>query len=387
MEALLPEYIIRLRNIAREVTASVIAPNAAAVDREAKWPKASLQALGDAGLMGLHIPKRLGGHEQGLLALAVLGETIAEGCASSALCYAMHCVGTAVIVAKASSYQEDRYLVPIVEKQHVTTLALSEQGTGSHFYFPQTQLNLQGDVYRVNGVKQFVTNGGHADSYVISTQASDPDSEAGDFSCLIVDRDSRGITWTGDWSGLGMRGNSSRAMNLDNVEVPAANLLGQEGDQIWYTFEVVAPYFLVAMAGAYLGIAQAALAVARQYIQERRYAHSGERLADVAILQYRIAEMATAVQKSRGLLHHAAYLGDMGDGEAMINIMMAKADAADLAATITNDAMTCCGGSAYRDNSELARMLRDARAAHVMSPTTDMLKTWCGRLLLGRPLM
>lgn len=387
MDEFLPDSIVQLRNLATELTFSEIAPNAAETDRLARWPEHSMKILGNAGLLGLHVPKRLGGHEQGLLALAVLGETIAKGCASSALCYAMHCVGSAVITAKATAFHADKYLVPIAENRHITTLALSEHGTGAHFYLPQTALERCGNEYRVDGTKQFVTNGGHADSYVISTMASDQHAAEGDFSCLMVDKDVAGLTWLDPWVGLGMRGNSSRAMRLEDARLPRQNLLGEEGDQIWYTFEVVAPYFLMAMAGAYVGVAQAALDATVQHVKERQYTHSGERLADVATLQYRLAEMHIAVQKSRGLLYRAAYLGDIGHGQATNAILMAKADAADLAVNITNDAMTCCGGFAYRENGLLARLLRDARAAHVMSPTTDILKLWSGRLLLDLPLI
>ncbi|MCK5789912.1 MAG: acyl-CoA dehydrogenase family protein [Ketobacter sp.] len=387
MEVLLPESIVRLRHQVQELTLSHIAPQASQTDQDARWPLHSMQALAEAGVMGLHVPKRFGGHEQGLLALAVLGETIAQGCTSSALCYAMHCVGSAVITAKATAYHEEKYLVPIAENRHITTLALSEHGTGAHFYLPQTELALSGAHYIVNGTKQFVTNGGHADSYVISTMASAENTEDGDFSCLIVDRDSAGITWLEPWAGLGMRGNSSRAMQLNQVRLPRENLLGQEGDQIWYTFEVVAPYFLIAMAGAYLGLAQAALNATIEHVKARRYSHSGERLADIHTLQYRLAEMNIAVHKSRGLLYQAAYQGDVGDPQATNMILMAKADAADLAVAVTNDAMTCCGGFAYRENGQLSRLLRDARAAHVMSPTTDILKLWSGRLLLDLPLI
>ncbi|OZG69742.1 acyl-CoA dehydrogenase [Hahella sp. CCB-MM4] len=387
MEELLSASIVNLSNIARDVSIRDIAPRADAVDSNAEWPSHSMQALAEAGLLGLHVPKRLGGHEQGLLALAVIGETIAESCASSSLCFAMHCVGTAVISAKATAYHEEKYLKPIAENKHITTLALSERGTGAHFYLPQTKLLLENDEFIVNGCKQFVTNGEHADSYVISTMASDQSAAEGEFNCLLVDSGTQGIEWMSPWQGLGMRGNASRAMNLKDVHVPAENLLGKEGDQIWYTFEVVAPYFLIAMAGTYVGVAKRALDIAIQHLKGRRYEHSGELLADIPTMQYRIAEMSIAVERTRGLLYKAAYKGDIGDPQATVNILMAKADAADLAVRITNEAMTCCGGMAYRDDSELSRLLRDARASHVMSPTTDLLKTWTGRLMLDLPII
>lgn len=337
--------------------------------------------------MGLHVPTRLGGHGQGLLALAVVTDTIARYCPSSAMCYAMHCVGTAVIAAKATSYHQEHYLRPIAEGKHLTTLALSEAGTGAHFYLAQTQLGRNKKHFTVNGEKHFVTNGGHADSYVISTIASGAPVETGEFSCLVVDAETNGMTWLEPWRGFGMRGNASRGLHLKNVRVPIQNLLGHEGDEIWYAFEVVAPFFLVAMAGTYLGVAQSALDITLQHVRSRQYDHSGETLAEVPLVQVKAAEMFKAVEKTRALLYHAAYLGDTDDPNATATIMVAKADAADTSVWVTNEAMTRCGGIAYRENSTLSRLVRDARASHVMAPTTDMLETWAGRLLLGLPLL
>lgn len=387
MDELLSTHILRLRSLAEEITRTDIAPHSARVDRDCAWPEHSMRALADAGLLGLHVPRQLGGYEQGLLALAVTSESIARGCASSALCYGMHCVGSAVIAAKATAYHKERYLRPIAEGKHITTLALSEPGTGSHFYLPLTGVERAEDQFVLNGTKRFVTNGARADSYVVSTQASNPMAEAGEFNCIIVDAGTGGMKWCEPWQGVGMRGNSSITLQLENARVPSVNLLGQEGDQIWYMFEVVAPYFLIAMAGTYVGVAQAALDFTLAHLNNRQYAHSGERLADLPMLQHKVAEMNVAIEKTRGLVYHAAYLGDTAHPQATASIMLAKADAGDTAVWVTNEAMTCCGGHAYRENSELSRLMRDARASHVMAPTTDVLKTWAGRLMLGLPLL
>jgi alkylation response protein AidB-like acyl-CoA dehydrogenase len=388
MDHQLPPRIRDLQQRAAEAVAAHVAPHAAAVDAEARWPAHSMQAFADAGLMGLQVPADLGGHGQGLLALSVLTETIARACPSSALCFGMHCVGTAVIGAKATNYHKDRYLAPIAQGRHITTLALSESGSGSHFYLPRTPLREEGERFVIDGEKQFVTNGGHADSYVLSVAPADREAAgAGDFSCLVLDGDTPGIEWQQPWSGFGMRGNSSRGMRLAGVRVPRRNLLGERGDQLWYVFEVVAPYFLMAMAGTYLGVAQSALEAAGAHLRSRRYAHSGEALADADVLQQRYAGMWLAVEKTRGLLREAAQRADAGHPDALPAILASKADAADTAVQVTNDAMTLCGGMAYRENSRIAQMLRDARASHVMAPTTDLLKLWLGRSLLGIPLL
>lgn len=385
-EIRLPSELESLRRVAEDVACREIAPRAAEVDRDAVWPAHAFRALADAGLMGLTVPKHAGGLGGGLLALAALTEQIAQACPSSALCFGMHCVGAAVIAAKATPYQEERYLRPIAEGRHVTTLAVSESGTGVHFYLPETKLERDGDRYLVAGTKQFVTNGGQADSYVVSTEAS-VESDVGDFSCLLVDGDTPGITWLAPWEGLGMRGNSSRGMHLDNAPVPAENLLGREGDEIWYIFEVVAPYFLTAMAGTYLGVAHASLQIAIEHVKSRTYGHSGEALGDVPVIQHRLAELWMAVERTRLLIYDAARRGDEGDTTALASILASKASAGDTAVFVANEAMTLCGGMAFRENSTLARLLRDARASHVMSPTTDVLKQWVGRALLGVPLL
>lgn len=376
-----------LRERAVTITENDIAPLAQKVDQECLWPEHSMRAFAKAGLLGLNVPESFGGQGQGLTGLSQLTEVIAQACPSSALCFGMHCVGSAVIAAKATPYQQEKYLRAIAKGEHITTLALSESGSGAYFYLPETTLNSSGDDFLVTGTKQFITNGSHADSYVISAVATEDDYSLGDFSCLIVDSDTAGLDWLDQWQGLGMRGNSSRGMRLQGVTVPAQNLLGAVGDQVWYVFEVVAPYFLMAMAGTYLGIAQAALEATHAHLLERRHNHSGSALGEHDLLQARFADMWISVEKTRSLVNEAARKGDLGLAEALPLILACKADAGETAVAVTNHAMTICGGVAYRENSRLAQMLRDARASHVMAPTTDLLKIWTGRAILGLPLL
>jgi isovaleryl-CoA dehydrogenase len=376
----------KLKHQAEEISALVLAPLAARTDADCLWPQHAFDALKAAGLMGLHVPKRVGGHEEGLLALALVTEALASHCSSSALCFGMHSVGTAVITAKATPEQVERYLRPIARGEHITTLSLSETAAGAHFYLPLTTFQRHEGHFSITGSKQFVTSGGYADSYVVSVQ-SDDDAGAGEFSCLIVDRDTPGIAWGEPWRGFGMRGNSSRSLSLTGVALPLGSLLGAHGDQTWYIFEIIAPYFLIAMAATYVGIAQAAVDLTIAHLRERAYSPFAENLADAPVLQHRISAMWTMVERSRLLLHAAARLGDLGDSGALLRILACKADAAETAVAVTNEAMTLGGGIAYRENSEIARLHRDARAGHVMSPTTELLRLWHGRALLGLPLV
>jgi isovaleryl-CoA dehydrogenase len=374
-----------LRDAAEKIVAQYVIPNAAEQDEKGQWPAPAMQALQEAKLTGLHVPRALGGCGEGMLALATICEILGKGCASTAICFGMHCTATAVIAAKATEYQKEKYLRPIAAGKHLTTLALSEPESGSHFYLPLTTAERAGDNFLVNGSKHFVTNAQHADSYVMSVTGQG--AGLGEFSCLVLDAATPGIEWKGHWNGFGMRANDSRSCLFKDSPVAVGNLLGSEGDQIWYVFEVVAPYFLMAMSGTYLGVAQAAVDLTIEHLKNRVHGHSGEALAQSPVLQHRLAEMWTAVEKSRRLIYDAAMRADLGDPNALVPLLTCKADIADTVVYVTNEALSLCGGLAYRDNSRLTRLLRDARASHVMSPTTELLKIWAGRTLLGLPML
>ena len=372
---------------ATQIAHDVLTRNSERVDERGEWPEENMRALQASGLGGLVVPTAAGGHGLGLVAVARVCETLGRVCPSTAISYGMHFVGSAVLAAKATPSQVDRYLVPIAHGKHLTTLALSEPGTGMHFYIPETKLARVAGGYEVTGTKSFVTNGGHADSYVISASPADASAAPGEFSCAIVDKGSPGLTWSGGWHGWGMRGNASVSANLDRVRIDREKLLGEEGDEIWFVFHVVAPFFLMAMAGTYIGIAQAALDVTRDDLVHRRYSHTGRSPIDSPLVQHRMGELWARVQRTRVLVLDSARLGDAGDPAALPALCSAKAEVAEAAERVVADAMTLVGGRGYAERSPLHRMYRDARAAHVMAPTTDLLRTWTGRAVLGLPIL
>ena len=379
--------LLKLRDVARDIAKQVLAPNAHEVDQSAAWPTDGMEALAQAGLMGLHVPLRLGGHEQGMLALSVVTEELGRSCGSTAMCFGMHSIAAKVLAAKATAEQEERFLRPIARGRHITSLALSEPGTGAHFFLPRTTFEAQGDNYVLNGEKSFVTNGGHADSYVVSAIPPGGETDPGAFTCIAVEADTPGLEWRPAWNGFGMRGNSSRPLGFQGVVVPRRNLLGAEGDQIWFVFEVIAPYFLTAMAGVYLGIARAAIETAIEHLKSRRHSHTGETLSNIPVLWHEVAEAWTEVEATRQLVRHAARLGDAGSEGATRALFAAKARVAKTVNTVTETAMILMGGRGYAENSQVARLHRDARAANVMSPTTHLLQSWLGRSLLDMPLL
>ncbi|ADJ22546.1 acyl-CoA dehydrogenase domain protein [Hyphomicrobium denitrificans ATCC 51888] len=372
---------------AEEIAKDVLAAEAPRIDRDATWPEKGLRTLLSEGFGGLVVPRQYGGKGQGLLMLARVCEILSKECPSTGICFGMHCVATSVMSVNATDAQRENFLNPICEGKHITSLSLSELGTGIHFYLPQTSLTaVSPDCYSLTGSKVFVTNGAHADSYVVSAVAGDRGAPAGQFSCVVIPNNSEGLTWGKPWDGIGMRGNSSRTMTLQDVRIPRANLLGREGDQIWYIFNVITPFFLVAMAATYLGVSDSALNEARMHVMRRQHVHTGG-LSGAPVIQHRFGKLWGMLDRTRRLVYGAAASFDNGDPDALISIMASKAEVADSAVEIVNESMTLTGGRGYSEGSKLSRHLRDVRAVHLMSPTTDLLRTWIGRSLLGVPLL
>lgn len=377
-----------LVGLADEIGRTVVASERIEADEQGSWVKRSIKALQEQKLTALVVPKENGGMGHGLQTLARVCETLGKHYASVGLCYGMHCVGTAVIAAKATSWQKQHYLEAIAEGKHLTTLALSEAGTGAHFYIPQTSLMpVSEKSFLINGVKTFVTNGGCVDSYVLSTMAATDEANPELFSCIVLDADTPGMQWGKEWDGLGMRGNSSRNLTLTNVTINDNHILGNPGDQLWYVFNVVAPYFIISMSGTYLGIAERALEEAKDILMKRHYAHNGVHLAQLSILQHRLGALWARVERTRTLIYNAAQQADEGSPNATLSLLAAKAEVASCCVDTVNDVLTLAGGVGFANNSMLGLLLRDARAAHVMAPTTDILYTWIGRALLDQPIL
>ena len=380
--------IDELVGLADEIGRHVSAAECAKVDEHGTWVKSSMEALQQQRLTSLVVPKECGGMGEGLYGLTRVCEALGKHYASVGLCFGMHCVGAAVIAAKATSWQKQHYLEAIASGKHLTTLALSEPGSGAHFYIPQTSLMPVSDKsFLINGVKTFVTNGGCVDSYVLSTMAATDEANPEQFTCIVLDADTPGMQWGREWDGLGMRGNSSRTLTLTNVTIDSRQILGDQGDQLWYIFNVVAPYFIMAMSGTYLGIAERALNEAKEVLLKRFYSHNGAHLAQVPLLQHRLGTLWARVERTRALIYSAAHCGNPGSPDAILPLLAAKAEVASCCVDTVNDVMTLAGGIGFSNHSLLGMLLRDARAAHVMSPTTDILYTWIGRALLDQPIL
>jgi isovaleryl-CoA dehydrogenase len=362
----------------REVARDRIAPAAAGVDREARFPEDGIQALSEAGALGLLIDPEHGGAGAGLSALADACETVGAACASTGMVFLMHNVAAATIAGGGGPAAPA--LLERLSRNAIGTLAFSERGTGAHFYSPELKAERRNGHVTLSGRKSFVTSGGHADVMLVLVQG-----EGEGLDCYAVGKTDNGVSFEGDWEGLGMRGNSSIAVSFDDVALEAGALIGSPGGGAELVFGVVAPAFLIGLAAVNVGVAQAALSVAIAHVADRRYP-DGTALADLPTIQHALADMDLEIRSARALLGRAARLADDGDESALVVVMEAKVCATDTGPRVTQQALEVCGGQGYTPSLPIERHLRDSRAGAVMAPTNAVLRTWIGKALAGLPV-
>lgn len=364
-----------------------IAPHAAAVDAEGCFPRASVDALARAGFLGLTIPEAQGGMGQGMRVACAALDTVARRCASTAMVYLMHLCGCACYAAASPGTPEAESAMRAAAKgEHLTTLAWSEMGSRSHFWAPISQAAQDGDRVTLNALKSWVTSAGIADGYVVSTRTAGA-TEPMDTILYLVLKNDPGVEVSGPWDSLGMRGNASAPMTLKNCEIGAAadRALSEAGQGFPRMMEIL-PWFALGNAACSLGIAEAAVSATTAHLTGSRLEHLGSSLADLPNLRARLAQMRIETDKARA--HLAAVLDTIENptDATLLYVLEAKPAAADTAVRVTDLAMKACGGAAFSRHLSIERHFRDARAAGVMAPTSDVLYDFIGRALCGMPL-
>jgi alkylation response protein AidB-like acyl-CoA dehydrogenase len=357
-----------------------IAPRATSIDSTGAFPRESIAALAEGGFLGLTIPAALGGLDQGLRTAAAALDEIARRCSSTAMVYLMHLCGIACYSAVPE--KTEPYLRAAVRGDHLSTLAFSERGSRSHFWAPVSRAVSTDGVMRLSAEKSFVTAAGHADGYVVSTLDADA-RQPMESTIYLVLRDDGGLAVSGAWEGLGMRGNASAPMTLDNVAVGAERALTARGKGLDMMLGVVLPAFQVGTAAVALGIAEAAVQATQRHLTATRLAHLDQSLANLPTLRARLAMMRIETDRARA--HLVSVLDSLETPGPMTQLLVleAKAAATEAAVTVTDLGMRTCGGAAFGGALGLERLFRDARAPIVMAPTSDQAYDFIGRALCG----
>ena len=367
---------------AGDVATRHIGPRAAQVDQNGSFPTEAIAALGRDGLLGLTIPASYGGLGQGLRTMAATLDAVAQHCSSTAMVYLMHLCGVACYAAAPD--KTETVLRDAARGEHLSTVSFSEKGSRSHFWAPVSREARAGGngAITLTASKSFVTSAGHADSYVVSTLAAGATGPL-ESSIYLVRRDDPGVTVSGEWRGLGMRGNASASMTLDGVPVGADRALSAPGKGLDMMLGVVLPAFQVGTAAVALGIAEAAVRGTITHLTHARLEHMNSTLAELPTLRARLAQMRIETDRARAHLGSVLDAIDTPGPATQLLVLEAKAAATEAAVSVTDMAMRTCGGAAFGGAHGLERLFRDARAPIVMAPTSDQAYDFIGRALCG----
>jgi isovaleryl-CoA dehydrogenase len=358
----------------------VVEPAALDVDREGTFPRASMQALFDAGLGGLISAPDVGGRGGGFTEAAAVVRRLAAVCGSTAMVYAMHLAATAAIERLGpESVRRD-----VAAGRHLSTLAFSEKGSRSHFWATLSSSAPSGEGFVLNAEKSWVTSAGEADSYVWT---SAPATAEGPSTLWLVPADADGLEVGAVFDGLGLRGNASSPVTATDVVVGPDAMLGDDGRGLDMALAHVLPWFQVLNASCSLGLCDAALDKALAHLTSARLEHLDQRLADQAVPRGRFGGLRTASDAAGALVADACLALGTGRPDAALRMLQAKAIASETALDVTSEAMRIGGGAAFRRDIGIERHFRDARAASVMAPTTDALHDMIARALCGLPLL
>jgi alkylation response protein AidB-like acyl-CoA dehydrogenase len=371
---------------AKQIADRILTPAARENDRDARFASDAVAALGSAGLLGIMLPTEVGGSALGPRSFAAVIATLAEADGSAAMVYLMHLSATATIAAARPGANVEQTLKEIAAGRHLTTLAFSEAGSRSHFWAPVSRAKRNGANLHLTAKKSWVTSAGHAQSYVVSALAPDGKGPT-DSTIYLFTSGTRGLSVAGPWDGFGMRANASAPMILEDCEVEPGLQLTDDGAGFKAMLEVVLPLFNLGTSAVALGLCRAAVAATAAHLKSARFEHLGQTLGES--LPTLRAQLATMQIETDGL---AARVDDLVDhlerprDTTMLRVLESKASAGDTAISVTSTAMRVCGGAAFSKHLSIERLFRDAQAGAVMAPTSDVLREFIGKAILGIPL-
>ena len=373
---------------AQEIASRVLAPSAGQNDKVGRFSTEAVESLGESGLLGLLLSADVGGSGLGPRTFAGVVAALAEADASVAMIYIMHILGTDVISAARPSAAQA--VTPILREigagRHLSTLAFSEAGSRSHFWAPVSRAHRNGDGVRISAKKSWVTSAGHAQSYVVSSLAPEGTGPT-DSTLYVVPAQTRGLSVTAPWDGLGLRANASAPIVLEDCQIASDFQLTDDGAGFQAMVNGTLPLFSLGSASVALGLCRAAVAGTVTHLKSAKFEHLGQSLGES--LPTLRAQLATMQIDTDGL---SARIDDLVDHlekpreTTMLRVLEAKAAAGDVAIAVTSAAMRVCGGAAFSKHLGIERLFRDAHAGAVMAPTVDVLREFIGKSLLGMPL-
>jgi alkylation response protein AidB-like acyl-CoA dehydrogenase len=365
-----------------------IAAAARAVDEEGHFPEEAVGALRRDGLLALGVPESYGGPGGGPLEVVSTVEAVAAACASTGMVYVMHLAATQTLLAGADGAGNPCHeaLRAIAHGRHLTTLAYSERGSRGHFWAQLSRARTAEDDIVIDADKTWSTSAGHVDSYVVATGAPRGGDDPLNTELYLVPGDAPGLEVPRRFDGLGLRGNASAPLAFRGVRVTADRRLGGPGSGMELMLSATLPWFVLGSAACSVGIAGAALRAATDHTSGTRIEHLGTTLAQVPGVRDRLARAYARHAESRAYMQEVARQVATGDPSAQLGVLAVKAAAAEMAIEVTDLCMRIGGGVAYSRQGPLERHLRDARAAAVMAPTTDLLHDFLGKALTGQEL-
>ncbi|CAA9407025.1 MAG: Isovaleryl-CoA dehydrogenase [uncultured Rubellimicrobium sp.] len=379
MSFALPEEVADLRDLVSRWTRERLAPMAGQIDRDNLFPPQLWPEMGELGLLGLTVPEEFGGTGLGYLAHVVAVEEIARASASVSLSYGAHsnlCVNQ--IALNGSPAQRARYLPDLVAGTKVGALAMSETGAGSDVVGMRTRAERRGDVYVLNGSKYWITNGPDADVVLVYAK-TDPEAGSKGITAFLVERGTPGFAQGPHFDKLGMRGSNTGELILTDCEVPAENVVGEEGRGVRVLMSGL-DYERVVLSGIGIGIMQACLDEVLPYLRERR--QFGQPIGSFQLMQAKVADMFTALNTARAYTYEVARACDRGE--------VTRADAAacvlyasEQAMMQAHQAVQALGGAGFLNDSTVSRLFRDAKLMEIGAGTSEIRRMLIGREIVG----